>query len=56
NAAIIRDRTISKMSREEWDDVLSVNLSGVFNCCKHGLEVMREGGAIVSFGSIAAIQ
>jgi 3-oxoacyl-[acyl-carrier protein] reductase len=56
NAAIIRDRTISKMSLEEWDAVLEVNLSGVFYCCKHALDVMRDGGAIVSFGSIAAIQ
>jgi 3-oxoacyl-[acyl-carrier protein] reductase len=32
-----------------------VNLSGVFHCCKFGLEVMRDGGAIVSMGSIAAI-
>ena len=56
NAAIIRDRTVSKMSLEEWDAVMNVNLSGVFYCCKYALEIMREGGAIVSFGSIAAIQ
>jgi len=56
NAAIIRDRTIAKMSREEWDAVLDVNLTGVFLCCQQGLTVMRDGGAIVSFGSIAAIQ
>ncbi len=56
NAAIIRDRTISKMTLEEWDAVLDVNLSGVFYCCKHALDVMRDGGAIVSFGSIAAVQ
>jgi 3-oxoacyl-[acyl-carrier protein] reductase len=56
NAAIIRDRTISKMTLEEWDAVLDVNLSGVFYCCKHALDVMRDGGAIVSFGSIAAFQ
>ena len=56
NAAIIRDRTIAKMSREEWDAVLDVNLTGVFLCCQQGLAVNRDGGAIVSFGSIAAIQ
>ncbi len=56
NAAIIRDRTIAKMSLEEWDAVLDVNLSGVFYCCKFGLEIMRDHGAIVSMGSIAAIQ
>ena len=56
NAAILRDRTIAKMSADEWQSVIDVNLSGVFHCCKFGLEVMREGGAIVSMGSIAAIQ
>jgi 3-oxoacyl-[acyl-carrier protein] reductase len=56
NAAIIRDRTISKMSLDEWNEVIAVNLSGVFHCCKFGLEIMRDGGAIVSMGSIAALQ
>jgi len=56
NAAIIRDRTLSKMSLDEWKSVIDVNLSGVFHCCKYGLEIMRDGGAIVSTGSIAAIQ
>ncbi len=55
NAAILRDRTIAKMSLDEWDSVISVNLSGVFHCCKFALEVMRDHGAIVSMGSIAAI-
>jgi len=33
-----------------------VNLTGVFLCCRHALGIFRDGGAIVSFGSIAAIQ
>ena len=53
NAAILRDRTIAKMSLEEWDSVIAVNLTGVFHCCKFGLEIMRDGGAVVSLGSIA---
>jgi 3-oxoacyl-[acyl-carrier protein] reductase len=56
NAAILRDRTIARMTLEEWRAVLDVNLSGVFHCCKFGLEIMRDGGAVVSLGSIAAIQ
>ncbi len=56
NAAIIRDRTLAKMPLEEWDAVMGVNLNGVFYCSKFALEIMRDGGAIVSFGSIAAIQ
>ncbi len=56
NAAILRDRTLAKMTADDWQSVLDVNLTGVFHCCKFGLEVMRDGGAIVSLGSIAAIQ
>jgi 3-oxoacyl-[acyl-carrier protein] reductase len=56
NAAIIKDRTLAKMSLDEWNAVIGVNLSGVFHCCKFSLEIMRDHGAIVSFGSIAAIQ
>ncbi len=56
NAAILRDRTIAKMSLDEWKSVIDVNLSGVFHGCKYGLEIMRDHGAIVSMGSIAAIQ
>lgn len=55
NAAILRDRTIAKLSSDDWQAVIDVNLTGVFHCCKFGLEVMRDGGAIVSLGSIAAI-
>jgi len=56
NAAVIRDRTIEKMSLDEWKQVIDVNLSGVFHCCKYGLEIMRDNGAIVSLGSISALQ
>jgi len=56
NAAIIKDRTLAKMSLDEWDAVIGVNLSGVFHCCKYAMEILRDHGAVVSFGSIAAIQ
>ena len=55
NAAIIRDRTIAKMSLREWQSVLDVNLSGVFHCCKFALEIFNDNGAIVSLGSISAL-
>jgi 3-oxoacyl-[acyl-carrier protein] reductase len=54
NAGILRDRSIRKMTLDEWRSVLDVNLSGVFHCCKYGLEIMRDGGAIVCVGSLAA--
>lgn len=54
NAGILRDRTIARMSEDEWRAVIDVNLSGVFHCCKSGLEVLRDGGAIVNLGSLSA--
>jgi 3-oxoacyl-[acyl-carrier protein] reductase len=54
NAGILRDRSAGKMTVDEWRSVLDVDLSGVFYCCKFGLEVLRDGGSIVSIGSLAA--
>lgn len=54
NAGILRDRSIGKMTVEEWRSVLDVNLSGVFHCCKFGLEILKNGGSIVCVGSLAA--
>ncbi|HEV3164321.1 MAG TPA: 3-oxoacyl-ACP reductase FabG [Isosphaeraceae bacterium] len=54
NAGILLDRTIAKMTIEEWRNVLDVNLAGVFYCCKFGLEILQEAGSIVNMGSLSA--
>jgi 3-oxoacyl-[acyl-carrier protein] reductase len=54
NAGILRDRTAAKMSLDEWQSVIDVNLSGVFYSCKYALPILRDGGAIVNLGSLAA--
>lgn len=54
NAGILRDRSIAKMLIEDWQRVIDVNLSGVFYCCKFGLEILRDGGSIVNMGSLSA--
>lgn len=54
NAGILRDRTLKKMSVEEWDSVLRVNLTGPYHCIQRSLDVMREGGRIVNLASVAA--
>lgn len=53
NAGIMRDRTIKKMSREEWDSVLRVNLDGAFNCIRAAVEILRPGGRIVNIASVS---
>jgi 3-oxoacyl-[acyl-carrier protein] reductase len=54
NAGILRDRTAAKMTPEDWRAVIDVNLSGVFYVSKYGLEILRDGGAIVNLGSLSA--
>lgn len=55
NAAILRDRTVSKMTLDEWNDVIDINLSGVFYCSKFGLEAMNDGGSIVNLASVSGL-
>jgi 3-oxoacyl-[acyl-carrier protein] reductase len=56
NAGITRDRTLGKMSAEEFDDVLAVNLRGTWACGKLAAAAMREGsgGSIVNVVSNTA--
>ena len=58
NAGITRDRTLLKMTKHEWDDVISVNLTGVFNCTQAIAPIMKEQnyGRIVSASSNVAIR
>lgn len=55
NAGILRDRTVAKMSVREWDEVIAVNLSGVFHCSRLGLARMNDGGAIVNMASVSGL-
>ncbi|QJW96647.1 3-oxoacyl-ACP reductase family protein [Frigoriglobus tundricola] len=55
NAGIIKDRTLKKMTLDEWHAVIQTNLDGVFHCCKYGTEVMRDGGRIVNVASVAGL-
>lgn len=58
NAGITKDRTLLKMSKLEWDDVIAVNLTGVFNCTQAVAPIMKEQnyGRIVSASSNVAIR
>jgi 3-oxoacyl-[acyl-carrier protein] reductase len=54
NAGVIRDRTIAKMSQEEWQSVIDTNLTGTFNVCREAARRIAEGGRIVTVSSISA--
>jgi 3-oxoacyl-[acyl-carrier protein] reductase len=55
NAGILRDRTVRKMTLDEWHSVLETNLDGVFYCSKLAAELLPEGGRIVNIASIAGL-
>ncbi len=57
NAGITRDNLFMRMSNEEWDDVISVNLTSVFTLTRGVLRGMmrRRYGRIVNISSISAI-
>ncbi|MEF8817088.1 MAG: 3-oxoacyl-ACP reductase FabG [Salinibacter sp.] len=54
NAGITRDATLKKMSEEDFDQVVDVNLKGVFNCTKAALPHLTESdaGRILNAASI----
>ena len=53
NSGIIRDRSIKKMSMEEFESVVRVNLSGTFNVTQKAGAILRQGGRIVNLSSVS---
>jgi len=53
NAGITRDRIFHKMTDDEWNAVIDVNLNGVFNTCKFVVPMMRQqmSGSIINISS-----
>lgn len=45
NAGIVRDRTLLKMTMQEWDEVIAVHLRGAFGCTRAAATAMREAGS-----------
>ena len=54
NAGVNKDSTIGNMSEEAWDEVIGVNLKGVFNCTKAVINHMKERrhGRIINISSV----
>jgi 3-oxoacyl-[acyl-carrier protein] reductase/2-hydroxycyclohexanecarboxyl-CoA dehydrogenase len=53
NAGINRDAMLHKMEIKQWDDVIAVNLTGVFYCTQQASKIMREAcyGRIINIAS-----
>ena len=57
NAGITRDRSLAKMSHEEWDAVIQTNLTSVFNLTARVLPLMVQAGygRIVNISSVIGV-
>jgi 3-oxoacyl-[acyl-carrier protein] reductase len=57
NAGITRDNLVLRMSEQEWDSVISVNLKGVFNCIKAASRAMikQREGSIINIASVVGL-
>lgn len=53
NSGIIRDRTIKKMTLEEFESVVRVNLTGTFNATQKAAAVLRNGGRVINLSSVS---
>lgn len=53
NAGVCQDKTLAKMTKEEWQKVIDVDLTGVFNCAKTFLPlIIPSQGKIINVSSI----
>ncbi|HSW36262.1 MAG TPA: 3-oxoacyl-[acyl-carrier-protein] reductase [Candidatus Limnocylindrales bacterium] len=57
NAGITRDTLLVRMTEEDWDQVLDVNLKSYFNCCRAAARPMikARNGRIINIASVAGI-
>ena len=53
NSGIIHDRTIKKMSIDEFERVVRVNLTGTFTVTQKAVAILRSGGRIVNLSSVS---
>lgn len=57
NAGITRDGLLMRMSDEDWNSVIKVNLTGAFNCCRAASKhfMKQRFGRIVNISSVVGI-
>ncbi len=57
NAGTTRDQIILKMTEDDWDTVMRINLKGVFNCSKPAVRTMmrKRYGRIINITSVSGV-
>lgn len=58
NAGITKDGLLMRMSEENWDEVINVNLKSVFNVSKAASKIMMKArkGSIINMSSVVGVQ
>jgi 3-oxoacyl-[acyl-carrier protein] reductase len=58
NAGIVRDRSLAKMSPDDFDAVIATHLKGTFNCTQHAVGPMKDAGygRIINITSSAGLR
>lgn len=58
NAGVISDRLFCKMTRQEWQQIIDINLTGVFNCTRICIpQMIKQGhGKIINISSFVALK
>ncbi len=57
NAGITKDNLMLRMSEEQWDQVIDINLKSVFNLTKHAMRSMlkAKAGSIINISSVVGV-
>jgi len=55
NAGIIMDKTLRKMTQEEWNKVIDVNLNSIYNVTKNALPLLQKNSRVISISSIVGL-
>jgi 3-oxoacyl-[acyl-carrier protein] reductase len=53
NSGVISDRTIKKMSPDEFESVIRVNLIGTFTVTQKAAAILRDGGRVINMSSVS---
>lgn len=57
NAGITKDNLMLRMSEDQWDDVIRINLKSCFNLTKSAMKIMlkQRAGSIINMGSVVGV-
>lgn len=56
NAGIFITGTTEKLTEEDWDKTININLKGYFLCCQAALKHMKKGASIINISSVAGMR